>query len=118
MILIILKDSSKIENFGNEAYEYGTGWLIAQDSGRQIYASKQNADVVEYAGDFPFEDFEPRKYLLVKGEIVADPSYVRPSKITEYGVPEDVIETIRANAATTAFNSLISEIAETGYKEE
>lgn len=118
MILIILKDSDKIEDFGNESYEYGTGWRIVQDSGRQIYASKQNADVVEYTGDFPFENFEPRKYLFKKGKIIEDKNYVRPSRITEYGVPEDVIETIRINAATTAFNSLISEIAETGYKEE
>lgn len=117
MILVILKNSNKIQGFGNTSYEYGTGWRIVQDLGQQMYVSKQNAEIVEYTGDFPFETFEPCKYLYQNGQIVADPNYVRPSQVTEYGVPEDVVQGIEKRSAEQALQNLVAELADSRYGE-
>lgn len=115
MILVLLKNSNKIQGFGNSYYEYGTGWLVVQDMGQQMYVSKQNAEVMEYTGSFPYEDFEPCKYLYENGQITVDPNYVRPSQVTEYGVPEDVVQEIEKRSSAQALQSLITELSETGY---
>lgn len=118
MILILLKNSKKIVEFGNSFTEYGSGYLVSQNAGGQVYCSKQNCEMpVEYEGDFPLENFEPYKYLLRHGRIVEDPDFIPLPKLTEYGVPEDVVEQIRGQGANAAFDHLVERLAETGYKE-
>lgn len=118
MILILLKNSKKIIEFGNAFTEYGAGYLVSQDAGGQVYCSKQNCEMpVEYEGDFPLENFEPYKYLLRHGRIVEDPDFVRPSVVSEYGVPQDVVEQFEKRGENRALEKLIHDLADSGYKE-
>lgn len=118
MILVILKDSNKIIGFGDSFKEYGSGYLVEQGAGQQTYCTKQNVELAEYIGDFPFEDFEPYKYLLRYGRIVEDPDFIPLPKLTEYGVPDDVIEQIEKRGENRALEKLIEGLSETGYREE
>lgn len=115
MILIVLKDSNKIQGFGKEYFEYGTGFLVITDTNEQMYVSKQNAEVIEYSGSFPYEDFEPYKYVYSNGQIIKDQNFVRPSRITEYGVPEDVVNGIKERAAEQELQNLVKELSEKEY---
>lgn len=118
MILILLKHSKKIVEFGNSFIEYGSGYLVSQDAGGQVYCSKQNCETpVEYEGDFPLETFEPYKYLFWNGRIVEDPDFVRPSVISEYGVPQDVVDAIEQRGENRALEKLMEELADSGYRE-
>lgn len=118
MIVILLKGSNKIIGFGDSFQEYGSSYLVEQGAGQQTYCSKQNVELAEYAGDFPFEDFEPYKYLLRHGRLVEDPDFVRPSVLSEYGVPQDVIDAIEKRGENRALEKLLEGLAETGYGEE
>lgn len=117
MILVILKDSNKIIGFGDSFKKYGSGYLVEQGAGQQTYCTKQNVELAEYIGDFPFATFEPYKYLLRHGSVVEDPDFVRPSVISEYGVPQDVVDAIEQRGENRALEKLIEELADSGYKE-
>lgn len=118
MILILLKNSKRIIGFGDSFEEYGSGYSVQQGAGQQTYCAKQNTELAEYEGDFPFATFEPYKYLLKHGRVVEEPDFVPLPKLTEYGVPDDVIEQIEQRGKNRALEKLIEELAESGYKEE
>lgn len=117
MILALLKNSSKIQWFGDSVFETETGYIIDQNTANPVYCSKQISEIVEWDGDFPYESFQPCKYLLKNGQIMEDPDYVKPSEITEYGVPEDVVQGIEQRAVNQFLAKLSEELTENGYEE-